>query len=67
MSSVFRKIRSKSNVGESFLAIESDPLKFWLLPDVWAAAGFVDTLLRWKAKPDVVCGNETAIQPGVQA
>jgi hypothetical protein len=34
---------------------------------VWAAAGFMDTLLRWKMKPEVVYGNEKAIQPGVQA
>lgn len=34
---------------------------------VWAAAGFKDTLLRWNLKPEVVCGNETAVQPGVQA
>lgn len=33
----------------------------------WAAAGFKDTLLRWKMKPEVVYGNEKAIQPGVQA
>jgi hypothetical protein len=33
----------------------------------WAAAGFMDTLLRWKMKPEVVYGNEKAIQPGVQA
>lgn len=34
---------------------------------IWAAAGFMDTLLRWKMKPEVVYGNEAAIQPGVQA
>jgi S-formylglutathione hydrolase len=34
---------------------------------VWAAAGFIDTLLRWKMKLEVVHGNEKAIQPGVQA
>jgi len=33
----------------------------------WAAAGFKDTLLRWMMKPEVVYGNETAVQPGVQA
>jgi hypothetical protein len=33
----------------------------------WAAAGFKDTLLRWKMKPEVVHGNEKAIQPRVQA
>ncbi|MDE2000264.1 MAG: hypothetical protein KGI52_15200 [Burkholderiales bacterium] len=31
----------------------------------WAAAGFVDTLLRCEVKPEVGYGNETAIQPGV--
>ncbi|WP_219924733.1 hypothetical protein, partial [Halomonas sp. ND22Bw] len=33
----------------------------------WAAAGFKDTLLRWKMKPEVVHGNEKAVQPRVQA
>ena len=33
----------------------------------WPAAGFEDTLLRWSTKPEVVHGNETAVQPGVQA
>lgn len=28
---------------------------------MWAAAGFKDTLLRWKMKPEVVYGNETAV------
>ena len=32
----------------------------------WAAAGFIDTLLRWKMKLEVGHGNEKAIQPGVQ-
>ena len=26
----------------------------------WAAAGLMDTLLRWKIEPEVVYGNETA-------
>jgi hypothetical protein len=29
--------------------------------DQWAAAGFMDTLLRWKMKLEVVYGNEAAI------
>ena len=33
----------------------------------WAAAGFKDTLLRWNLEPEVGHGNETAVQPGVQA
>ena len=33
----------------------------------WAAAGFKDTLLRCEMKPEVVHGNEKAIQPRVQA
>jgi ParB family chromosome partitioning protein len=33
----------------------------------WAAAGFKDTLLRWKMEPEVRYGNETAVQSGVQA
>lgn len=37
------------------------------VPTDWAAAGFKDTLLRWKMKPEVVHGNEKAIQPRVQA
>ncbi|MDM0118127.1 extracellular solute-binding protein [Variovorax sp. J22R133] len=35
--------------------------------DGWAAAGFKDTLLRCEMKPEVVYGNEKAIQPRVQA
>ena len=34
--------------------------------DLWAAAGFIDTLLRWEMKLEVNQGNEKAIQPGVQ-
>ena len=34
-------VRSESNVGESFLVIESDSLKFWLLPDVWHVSDHV--------------------------
>ena len=37
-----------------------------LIKCLWAAAGFDDTLLRWKMKPEVVYGNETAVQPGIQ-
>lgn len=33
----------------------------------WAAAGFVDTLLRWKMKLEVADGHEKEIQPRVQA
>jgi transposase-like protein len=33
----------------------------------WAAAGFDDTLLRWNPKPEVVHGNETGVQSGIQA
>ena len=32
----------------------------------WAAAGFTDTLLRWKMKPEVVHGEKKDIQPRVQ-
>ncbi len=32
----------------------------------WAAAGFPDTLLRWKMEPEVIYGNETAVQSRVQ-
>jgi hypothetical protein len=34
---------------------------------VWAAAGLKDTLLRCEVKPEVVYGNEKAVQPRVQA
>lgn len=37
-----------------------------LWEDLWAAAGFKDTLLRWKMKSEVAYGNETAVQPGIQ-
>jgi hypothetical protein len=32
----------------------------------WAAAGLMDTWLRWKIEPEVAYGNEAAFQPGVQ-
>lgn len=34
--------------------------------EIWAAAGSVDTLLRWKMKLEVGHGNKKEIQPGVQ-
>lgn len=33
----------------------------------WAAAGFMDTLLRCEVKSEVGYGNKTAVQPGVQS
>ena len=41
----------------------------WFLAEsyeLWAAAGFKDTLLRWSMKPEVVYGYEKEIQSGVQ-
>ena len=35
--------------------------------EIWAAAGFDDTLLRWKMKLEVANGHEKEIQPRVQA
>ena len=32
----------------------------------WAAAGFKDSLLRWKMKPEVVYGKEAADQRRIQ-
>jgi len=34
-------VRSKSDIGEAFLVIESDPLKFWQLPDIWHVSSHV--------------------------
>ncbi|ARV17037.1 hypothetical protein AEP_00071 [Curvibacter sp. AEP1-3] len=34
-------VRSKSVVGETFLVIESNALKFWLIPDVWHVSDHV--------------------------
>jgi hypothetical protein len=48
------------------VAIESQAASILANAD-WAAAGFIDTLLRWKMKLEVVHGNEKEIQPGVQA
>jgi hypothetical protein len=39
------------------------PLPAAVHSSCWAAAGFIDTLLRWKMKLEVVHGNEKAIQP----
>ncbi|MDD2918352.1 hypothetical protein [Rhodoferax sp.] len=41
----------------------------WFLAEsyeLWAAAGFKDTLLRWSMKQEIANGKEKAIQPGVQ-
>jgi hypothetical protein len=64
-------VRSKSRVGESFLVVESDPMKFWRLPDVWHVSDHVggggsrDLLslytlfMQWSkaAKPYMVLGR----------
>ena len=34
-------VRSKSNIGESFVVIASDPLKCWCLPDAWHVSSHV--------------------------
>ena len=38
-----------------------------LSEELWAAAGFIDTLLRWKMKLEVEDGYQKEIQQGVQA
>ena len=41
----------------------------WFLAEsyeLWAAAGFKDTLLRLSMKQEIANGNEKAIQSGVQ-
>ena len=43
------------------------PVPFIFAADVWAAAGFMDTLLRCEVKSEVGYGDKTAIQPGVQS
>jgi hypothetical protein len=50
----------------SLLGGESYRLQAMVLED-WAAAGFTDTLLRWKMKPEVVHGEKKDIQSRVQA
>jgi hypothetical protein len=34
---------------------------------IWAAAGFLDTLLRWDGKPEVADGEAQDLYAGVQA
>jgi hypothetical protein len=46
---------------------QTEPVVNRISEVLWAAAGFDDTLLRWKMKPEVDHGNEKAIQPRVQA
>ena len=48
-------------------AVVYQQFRRWEDSRLWAAAGFKDTLLRWKMKPEVDHGNEKAIQPRVQA
>jgi hypothetical protein len=50
----------------SSLEIKRMRLQLRIGPD-WAAAGFKDTLLRWKMKLEVADGHEKEIQPRVQA
>jgi hypothetical protein len=47
------------------LPITWDAIPTWIA--FWAAAGFIDTLLRCEMKPEVVYANEKEIQPRVQA
>jgi hypothetical protein len=47
--------------GDDYL-VTGEPVRL-----LWAAAGFQDTLLRWNQKLEVVDGNETTVQSGVQA
>ncbi len=54
-------------VRADLILFDSQGLSFDYFQYKWAAAGFKDTLLRWKMKPEVVHGNEKAIQPRVQA
>jgi len=42
-------------------------VNFFFVLSGWAAAGLKDTLLRCEVKPEVVHGNEKAVQPRVQA
>ena len=44
-----------------------DSRKQFGVESIWAAAGLKDTLLRCEVKPEVVYGNEKAVQPRVQA
>jgi hypothetical protein len=71
----FRDALLKEGV-ETMLAGDVDSGKAILRDYIKATVGFeqlgllpvsMDTLLRWKMKPEVVYGNETAVQPGVQA
>jgi hypothetical protein len=56
-------------VAHSSDAFEAKGLKAFQLrhKEDWAAAGLKDTLLRCEVKPEVVYGNEKAVQPRVQA
>lgn len=46
---------------------QEDHVELIASENYWPAAGFDDSLLRCGTKPEVVHGNETAVQPGVQA
>jgi hypothetical protein len=55
----YAKIESKARRRQIVLMVKAKAL--------WAAAGFLDTLLRCSMGPEVAHGNEAAVQPGVQA
>ncbi len=52
---------------ELILAAESQLLIELAVSAVWAAAGFIDTLLRCEMKLEVFNGNQKEVEPRVQA
>jgi hypothetical protein len=68
-AAVARQLEHRA-IGVSDLAAKIFEVELLVIARVlagWAAAGFKDTLLRCEMKPEVVHGNEKAIQPRVQA
>ncbi|MBA3776871.1 MAG: hypothetical protein H0X11_10590 [Betaproteobacteria bacterium] len=61
-----RRIASPTELDPVFIDVAFNSVLGDIAAD-WAAAGFEDTMLGWNPKPEVVHGNETAVQPGVQA
>jgi hypothetical protein len=59
-----RDLYADADGGKSFAFLTHSSA---LAHTVWAAAGFDDTLLRWKMKLEVANGHEKEVQPRVQA
>jgi len=67
LGSIKKWLETRINAGFPKIKSQFVPLSVPPLGLIWAAAGFIDTLLRWKMKLEVKDGYQKEIQQGVQA